>query len=88
MRGQSVATATRVRSLPENDYKDDCDRCGRRLNRRGSRAAADGIMLCMDCRSTDPTYRKMRKGAGFVETTDEQLERIEDQLQQLQREAS
>ena len=88
MYGESLATATRVRSTAETDYKDDCERCGRPLNRKGSRTAADGLMLCMDCRGVDPDYKKMRRGQGYVETTDAELERIERQLELLQREAS
>ena len=72
--------ATVVRSTALYDYSVTCPRCGRGL-RRTAVAAADGLLMCRDCRDTnDAVWLDSYLGRkGFRATTDEELAALEQE---------
>ena len=72
--------ATMVRSASMYDYATSCPRCGRGL-RRTTTVAADGLLLCRDCRELkDAVWLDSYLGRkGFRPTTDEELAALEQE---------
>jgi hypothetical protein len=76
---QPITRGSALKSRRLVDFDIMCDRCGKDLHAKGQRNAADGLRLCRDCRAVDPTYRKIRIGGTYIETTDDQLAELERQ---------
>ena len=70
--------ATGIRSTSLYDYATICPRCGRSL-RRTQQIAADGLLLCRDCREIkDKVWLDGVLGrSAFRPTTDEELAELE-----------
>ena len=69
--------ASLIRSTSLYDYATTCPRCGRGL-RRTATVAADGLLLCRDCRELkDKVWLDSILGGGFRPTTDEELAALE-----------
>lgn len=78
------ASVPRGPEMWENSFV--CPRCGGKIRPNNRDAPKDGLRLCYSCRKGDRAWREMVISGKFRPTTDEELEQLERELEELCRE--